>query len=316
MKRVLLGILFWGLLGCQFLFSENYSRFKKDGLYGLITKDRTIVMQPSYGWIIVNSNSIIGFNGRVRDVYNLSLELLYSDPWGELFYYTEDEILITDYIAKERKLLNVITGNLKNFKGSEEDLVVDGYRDNIGLIYQWIEGKSCSYSIVDNKGNVLLTDIEEAHSVYTDGMIAVIMKDGKSGFVNKKGELVIETSFYINPDDIGPRTGPNIRYSFSEGYALVKTKDQKWIQFNIKGNKKILPDNIEPVDLYYKNGLVLIRDKETKKLGYMNPKFKIVIPCKFDEADSFVGKYAVVKVEGKDAIIDKKGNIYFSDDLR
>ena len=210
----------------------------------------------------------------------------------------------------------MIRGNLKNFKGSEEDLVVDGYRDNIGLIYQWIEGKSCSYSIVDNKGNVLLTDIEEAHSVYTDGMIAVIMKDGKSGFVNKKGEIVIETRFYINPDDIGPRTGPKIRYSFSEGYALVKTKDQKWIQFNIKGNKKILPDNIEPVDLYYKNGLVLIRDKETKKLGYMNPKFKIVIPCKFDEADSFVGKYAVVKVEGKDAIIDKKGNIYFSDNLR
>ena len=47
-----------------FGFSNNYSRFKKDGLYGLITKDRTIVMQPSYGWIIVNSNSIIGFRRR------------------------------------------------------------------------------------------------------------------------------------------------------------------------------------------------------------------------------------------------------------
>ena len=299
-----------------FGFSENYSLFQKEGLYGLITQDRKVVMQPSYNWITVSSNSIVGYKGRNRDIYNLSLELLFSDSWVNLLYYTEDEILITESMTAERKLLNVITGDLKNFKGSGRYSIEEGYRDNVGLVYQYIEDKPFTYSLVDTNGNVLLTDIEDAHSVYTNGMIAVIMKDGRSGFVNKKGQLVIETSFYIDPDDIGPRKEPIIRYAFSEDYALVKTKDQIWIQFNLKGNMKVLPDNVEPIEPYYKNGLVLIRDNKTKKLGYMNPKFKIIIPCKFDEACSFVGKYAVVKFENKDAIIDKKGNIYFSEDLR
>ena len=315
MKRFLLGILFWGLLGCQFLFSENYSRFKKDGLYGLITKDRTIVMQPKYDYISVRSNAIICSNKRDKEIYNISLELLFSDSWINLSFYTENEIVIKESMSLERQLLNVETGTITEFEGDCRYLIEEGYREGVGLV--WEKGKDkFLYSIVDRKGNVLLTDIEDAHSVYTNGMIAVMMEDGKSGFVNKNGEFVLETSFYIDPNDIGPRKYPIIFYAFSENYALVKTQEQQWVQFDLKGNKKMLPPNVEPVDPYYENGLVLIRDKETKKLGYMNPKFKMVIPCKFDEADSFVGKYAVVKVEGKDAIIDKKGNIYFSDDLR
>ena len=96
----------------------------------------------------------------------------------------------------------------------------------------------------------------------------------------------------------------------------MKTKDQKWVQFDLKGKKKILPENIEPVDPYYENGLALIRDKDTKKLGYMNPNFKIIIPCKFDRACNFVGKYASVYYENRYAIIDVQGNMYFSDELR
>lgn len=315
MKRRFLNLLVCLIFGCQFIVSEDYSLFRKNGKYGLITKDRKIVMQPDYDIISVGSNSIICSKKRDDEIYNSSLELLFSDSWVNLRFYTEDEILITESMTAKKTLLNVITGESKDFKGNEKYSIEEGYRDNVGLVYQYDENKPFSYSIVDTKGNVLLTDIEDAHSVYTDGMIAVIMKDGKSGFVNKNGQLVIETSFYIDPDDIGPRKYPIIFYAFSENYALVKTKELKWVQFDLKGNKKTLPSNIEPVDPYYKNGLVLIRDKDTKKLGYMNSKFKIIIPCKFDEARKFVGKYAVVTVDGKDAIIDKKGNIFFSDDL-
>lgn len=55
-----------------------------------------------------------------------------------------------------------------------------------------------------------------------------------------------------------------------------------------------------------KNGLVPIINTETKMCGYMNPKFNIIIPFKFEKAEGFVGKYAVVKYNGKDAVIDKK----------
>lgn len=313
-KKIAILMIYYIVLN-QFIFSSDYSRFQKDGLYGLITNDRGIVLKPSYDWIDIGNNSIVCSRKHFIEIYNTSLELLYSDSKINLLDYTEDDILITDPLTADQKLLNVKTGYIKEYHRDERYLEEHGYRDNLELVWE-SKKKDFLYSIVDSKGNILLSDIEQSHSFYTNGMLAIIMIDGKSGFVNTQGKIVIETDFYINKADLGPRKYPSIPYAFSEGYALVKTKDQKWIQFNIKGNKKILPDNIEPVDLYYKNGLVLIRDKETKKLGYMNPKFKIVIPCKFDEADSFVGKYAVVKVEGKDAIIDKKGNIYFSEDLR
>ncbi len=60
--------------------------------------------------------------------------------------------------------------------------------------------------------------------------------DGKSGFVNKKGNFVFEADFYIDQKDIGPRKYPLINYFFNEGYALVKNKEKKWVQYDKKGN--------------------------------------------------------------------------------
>ena len=315
MKRLILSILLVLILGNSCILSENYSLFMKDGLYGLITKDRKIVMKPEYDSISVNSNSIICTKKRDIEIYNSSLELLYSDSWVNLSFYTENEIVITDSMSAKKQLLNVVTGEITEFHGNENYYIEEGYRDGIGLV--WEKNKDeFLYSIVDRNGNVLLTDIEQAHSVYSNGMLAVIMKDGKSGFVNTNGKFVLETSFYIDPDDFGPRKRPIIWYTFNENYALVKTKEMNWVQFDKKGNRKTLPDSIEPVDPYYENGLVLIRDKKTKKYGYMNPNFKIVIPCKFDAARKFLGKYAVVVYEDKDAIIDKKGNVTFCENLK
>ena len=74
---------------------------------------------------------------------------------------------------------------------------------------------------------------------------------------------------------------------------------------------KELPKNIEPVEYCYKNGLVPVINTETKMYGYMNPMFEIVIPFKFERVEGFIGKYAAVKYNGKDAVIDKKGKIYY-----
>jgi hypothetical protein len=133
--------------------------------------------------------------------------------------------------------------------------------------------------------------------------------------VNTKGELVIETSFYIDPSDIGPRKYPIIPYLFYENYALVKNAKQKWVQYDIEGNVKPFPGNIEPATYCYINGLVPVLDKQIKKYGYMNPELQIVIPCEFDSAEAFVGKYAIVEKDGKDAVIDKEGKVYYCDEF-
>ena len=313
LKKKVFAFLFCIALCSQFFFSKEYSVFCENGLYGIIDENRNVIMEPNYNSISINDNSIITYmsKDRITEIYNKSLELLFSDFWVNLTFYSEDKILIKESQSGNRYLLDLITGVKTEFNKYKN---VYGYRDNVGLI----EGNkvgSFSYSIADINGNVLLTDIVEAHSVYTNGMIAVIMRDGKSGFVNQKGEMVIEADFYIEPSDIGPRAYPIIRYLFNENYALVKNNEQKWVQYDIEGNVKPIPGNIEPATYCYIKGLVPVLDKQTKKYGYMNPELQIVIPCEFDSAEPFDGKYAIVVKDGKDAVIDKEGKIYYCDEF-
>ncbi len=313
-KKILFGFV-WLFLFSSCFFSEEYSVFMKDDMYGIINNEKTIVMEPIFDWITINSNSIVCSKDSTDEIYNPKFKLLFSGTWVTLTYYKENEILIKESMSAKQILLNVDTGDLTEFKRNENYLEEYGYRDNLELVVEK-NTKVFSYSVVNQEGESVLTDIDQAHSCYTNGMLAVIMRDGKSGFVNKKGEMVIEADFYIEPSDIGPRAYPIIRYLFNENYALVKNNEQKWVQYNIKGKVKELPNNIEPVEYSYENGLVPIINTETKMCGYMNPKFKIIIPFKFEKAEGFVGKYAVVKYNGKDAVIDKKGNIFYSEDLK
>ena len=315
MRKKLIHIFFCIMFCCSNGFSEKYSLFRKDGLYGIISNEKKIIFQPDYDYISINSNSILCSKNSKKEIYDSSLNLLYSSVvWVNLKFLTEDDILITESLSKQQYLLNVKTRTLSDYFRNEKYLVEEGYRENVGLVVETGKEKFL-YSIVDANGTVLLTDIEEAHSVFSNGMLAVILKDGKSGFVNKQGQFVIETDFYIDPDDIGPRKYPIIRYFFNENYALVKTNNKSWVQFNIKGKMENLPEDLEPADYCYKNGLVPVLNKQTKKYGYMNPKFKIIIPCIFDEAREFNGRYAIVKYNNKEAITDKDGKIYFSEEL-
>ena len=78
---------------------------------------------------------------------------------------------------------------------------------------------------------------------------------------------------------------------------------------------KVRPDYIKPAAYCYENSLVPVLNTKTMKYGYMNPKFGIEIPCEFDEAREFSGLYAVVKYKNEDAIVDREGNIYFSENM-
>ena len=286
----------------------------KDGKYGIISNEKNIKVQPIYNWISINSELIVCSRNRKIEIYDTSLNLKYSPEMRvNINGYDKNKIFLTDSLNGKKYVLDVWTGEVKDYIPiyMEEH----GFSDNVQLVIE--KNKSAPlYSIVDREGNVLLTDIEQAHSVFSDGMLAVIMKDGKSGFVNTKGKFVFEADFYIDPEDLGPRKYPSILYGFSEGKVLVKNNEKKWVQYDIKGKKKYLPENIIPIDPYYENGLLLVKDIETEKMGYMNQKLEMVIPCKFEGARRFVGKYAVIIYEGKDAIIDSKGNISFCEDLK
>ena len=62
--------------------------------------------------------------------------------------------------------------------------------------------------------------------------------------------------------------------------------------------------------------LVSKTENKEKKYGFVDKNCNVVIPCDFSYAESFDGKYAIVEKDGKDAVIDKRGNIFYSEDLK
>ncbi len=121
---------------------------------------------------------------------------------------------------------------------------------------------------------------------FSEGL-AGVSKHGKWGFINVKGEWVIEPQF----EDARP---------FSEGFAEVETNGYfKWI--NTEG------EFVEPplTDRYgFSEGLV--KSKKDDKWGYKNTEGEWVVEPQFEDARAFSEGFAAVKKHGKWGFIGRE----------
>ena len=111
---------------------------------------------------------------------------------------------------------------------------------------------------------------------------AAVQKDGKWGYINTKGEQIVECKF----DDA---------YYFNEGFARVK-KDGKWGYINTKGEQIIECKFDDACD--FSEGFA--RVKKDGKWGYINTKGCSVI---FDESKN--------EIEVLDKAIDRSNNTFY-----
>ena len=102
-----------------------------------------------------------------------------------------------------------------------------------------------------------------------DGPLFINEQDGKYGFINTKGEQVVECEF-------------SYADAFSEGLARVE-KDGKSGYINTKG-EQVIECKFDYAE-YFSEGLA--RVEKDGKSGYINTKGEQVIECKFDEASGF-----------------------------
>jgi hypothetical protein len=113
---------------------------------------------------------------------------------------------------------------------------------------------------------------------------APVKKDGKWGYINRQGQIVIGCIY----EDAGP---------FSGGYAHVK-KDGKWGYIDGKGNKKVsfIYDDAKPIC-----DMELAPVKKGNKWGFVNPNNdELVIPPSYDFVLSFkFSRYSIVSKEGR-----------------
>jgi hypothetical protein len=162
------------------------------------------------------------------------------------------------------------------------------------------DGNDVKYGILDSKtGRVMVPFAYDRLGsqgkgqglVFTDGL-AQARKDGKCGFVNINGEVVIPLEY----DDV---------QWFNNGLAPVK-KDGKWGVINTNGDT-VIPFEYESISSFYDDTTFANQDG---KMGIINKNNEIVIPFEYDWISwTRNPDLAVARKDGKQGIINSNGDV-------
>jgi hypothetical protein len=142
---------------------------------------------------------------------------------------------------------------------------------------------------LDTTGHVVFATTDTVEGPFGNGLVRTY-KNGKLGYLNKQGKLVIP-------------------YEYDKGYEFVDGRAHV-IKNNLSGfidttGKIIVPLMYDDL-LHFNCGRAAI--KKDRKWGFINREGKLVIPMQYDRAYSFNEGYTFVSVERKCWFIDTNGN--------
>lgn len=326
------------------IFAENLYLFKYNNKYGYINDKKEVVIKPQYDFAndFYSDYAIVGFiNEKGKHFYSLinkknehiKTDLIKNDRVflvsDNLFYISSERVL---YFADLEKCVKVYD--------FESERIYSGKPYNIGVFYEkgagflstknifykikgdwnyiypmhndlaFAKGTDASQVLIDIEGNVVIKDVFDCASEFSEGFMSISTKND-SGYINNKGEYIIHCSFEPNFHEFYP---PGINYPFREGIAIPQVNYKIYKMYDNKG-KEIMSETRLNYCSYCSNGLILCQKEENGKFGYLNKKGKQEINFIFDSASDFYNGYAQVVYQGKDGVIDKKGNLYFSEDI-
>ena len=234
----------------------------------------------------------------------LQFQILFSQSENE-WYLKADK---SGYINRTGNTLKLPEGNISfrsRFYNGFANIIIDELDREIefnGKIYKTYKFYK---SLINTKGEIVFDyqklGIEEIGPL-SEGLFRATIKDGKTGFINVKGEWVIEAKY----DNAA---------TFVENRCLVRYKG-KWM--TIDKNHNIIDTRINVLNFSYSvlyegmakasMGLPGNLNKRTKA-GFVDKNGKIVIPCIYGEARQFSEGVAVIaeKYNGWQYFIDKEG---------
>ena len=142
-------------------------------------------------------------------------------------------------------------------------------------------------------------------SDFSEGL-AMVVKDGKWGYINTKYEQIVECKF-------------DNACGFNEGFAMVQ-KDGKYGYINTKC-EQIVECKFDKI-WYFKDGFARVeKDGKSYKINTSGNfivldeyKNELEISKEFDEVNDFSGGWASVKKDGKYYKVNTSGNIIFYDE--
>ena len=136
-------------------------------------------------------------------------------------------------------------------------------------------------------------EVELINTTYDENILLAVKKDDKYGYINLKGEFVIEPQFYSASNFIGDyavvRAGDDNKSSIIDRKGEIKlTNESKYDSYDYDAENGLWYDRTNVYDkklkrladdkilLEYEDGYIVWTDAEAKKAGIMNAKGKIV----------------------------------------
>ncbi|MBR5843363.1 MAG: WG repeat-containing protein [Bacteroidaceae bacterium] len=172
---------------------------------------------------------------------------------------------------------------------------------NASLFYNDIaavQDRDGKWGYINRKGERKLSTTYQQATVYSEGLAWVIKQGDMPGAINEKGDIKISLR-----DKYAVRV-------FMEGraaIAIVKKKQVLWGFINKNGNEIIKPEYKTVSD--YRLGLAAVQNIEGK-WGYINLNGECVIPCQYEKAFSFNDNgLAIVKNDNRYHLINREGSI-------
>lgn len=172
---------------------------------------------------------------------------------------------------------------------------VEDFVDGVAVVMVE-EGWSYRRGLINNKGEEIVACTYRRINPSSCGMM-LFADDNGCGFLNTKGEVVVASGRYDDVED------------FSDNLACVK-KDDKFGFIDVKGNE-VIPCSFERA-YSFAEGLALVRKGD--KYGYINTKAEFVVAPSYDDGEHFACGVALVEKGNKEYVIDKEGNVAFSQD--
>ena len=151
------------------------------------------------------------------------------------------------------------------------------------------------WGYINRKGEYVINlQFEDADFFSEDGLAKIMSSDGKTGYINRKGEYVISATY---------KDGTR----FSDGLAFVVSDGGFPTCIDKKGDTKFVLNAAKYVSAFNEGLAIFVTENE--KYGFVDKTGNLIINAQFERALPFNGDFARIWQKETAGFIDKTGKI-------
>lgn len=233
-------------------------------------------------------------------------EIVYEDEFDNEpsmavngYFSVEEKDGYTLYKANDKKPEPVEGMEELKYVGAVADGLVPATKENARITVMKPSGK-VAFELSPCQGK----EIVGCDNTFREGMLIVMTEDGKVGYYDKSGKMVIKPEY-------------DAAYQFNEGLALVSKSreksngetEQELSIIDKKGNEVFkLKKGMEPIRNRFIHGYLAVEDNERILMFDKKGESK-KLPSKIKSLTDYNGKYIIFENKGRYGVCDFEGEI-------